>query len=289
MFAASRSRLDYFRTIGSFAQERIRWNELLTGVYWESAFVQKYATPPYDRIGYLLQEWQNNERTQILSGIQFTTNFIEFIFVETKQLDGSNPRNPYVILTRQTFGQRSSMAARNKRRPLAFYFPIRICYVFSISKRRQQSDPGLCTTSVIVKRCRCALAKSDWKIFLTAIVVWSRHRATAFSLQVPMLYTDLDPTLLYILTLGTCSIFGARGKQRGCSPAAAVRTLQSAIVHTDRSAPFFKKKFLLFWVEPPLRAKPLNSEKEFGKNWARRKKYGLSWLNSIFSKNIALS
>ena len=56
--------------------------------------------------------WVFLQRTWILSRIQFTRHFIEFVFVETQQFVGSNV---YVILTRQTCGQRSSMSAGSKR------------------------------------------------------------------------------------------------------------------------------------------------------------------------------
>ena len=48
-------------------------------------------------------------------------NFIEFVFVETNQLFGSNPN---MILTRQICGQRSGMVVGSKRRALTFYFPV---------------------------------------------------------------------------------------------------------------------------------------------------------------------
>jgi len=64
--------------------------------------------------------WVFLERTRILSGIQFTTYFIEIFAVETKRFVGSFV---HVILTRQTFGQRSSRAAESKRRALGNYFP----------------------------------------------------------------------------------------------------------------------------------------------------------------------
>ena len=60
------------------------------------------------------------ERTWILSGIQFTTHFIEFFVVEAKQFVS---RFVHVILARQTCGQRSSKAAESKRRALGNYFP----------------------------------------------------------------------------------------------------------------------------------------------------------------------
>jgi len=88
------------------------------------------------------------KRTRILSGIQFTTYFIEFVVVETmtKQFVGSNVN---LILTpwRHTYGQRSSMSAGSKRRVLAFYFSIRIWYMFWGLKRKGESDQGLYTTS----------------------------------------------------------------------------------------------------------------------------------------------
>jgi len=46
--------------------------------------------------------WVFLERTRILSGIQFTKQFIEFVVVETEQFVSSNIN---VILTRQTCGQ----------------------------------------------------------------------------------------------------------------------------------------------------------------------------------------
>jgi len=84
------------------------------------------------------------ERTRILSGIQFTTYFIESFVVETKRFVSSFVN---VILTRQTCGQRSSRAAESKRQALGNYFSERICYMFLISKCRGDQDLGLCTTS----------------------------------------------------------------------------------------------------------------------------------------------
>jgi len=79
-------------------------------------------------------DWGFLERTRILSGIQFTTHFIEFFVVETKQFVG---RTVHVILTRQTCGQRSSRAAESKHRALENNFPERMCYVFRIHKYRR--------------------------------------------------------------------------------------------------------------------------------------------------------
>ena len=90
--------------------------------------------------------WVFLERTRILSGIQFTTHFIDFFVEETKRFVGSFVN---VILTRQTCGQRSSRAAESKRQALGNYFPERICCMFLISKCRGDQDLGLCTTSVL--------------------------------------------------------------------------------------------------------------------------------------------
>ena len=71
--------------------------------------------------------WVFLEQARILSEIQFTIHFIEFIVVETKQIVDSNVN---MILTRQTCGQRSSMFAGSKRRALENYASERICYIF---------------------------------------------------------------------------------------------------------------------------------------------------------------
>jgi len=65
--------------------------------------------------------WVFLERTQILSGIQFSSHFIDFFVVETKhwQFVGSFVN---VILARQTCGQLSSRAAESKRRALGNSF-----------------------------------------------------------------------------------------------------------------------------------------------------------------------
>ena len=77
--------------------------------------------------------WVFLERTRILSGIQFTTYFIEIFVVEMKRFVGSFV---HVILTRQICGQRSSRAADSRRQALGNTFSERICYMFLISKCR---------------------------------------------------------------------------------------------------------------------------------------------------------
>ena len=84
--------------------------------------------------------WVCFERTRILTGIQFTRHFIELVVVELKRLVNSNVN---VILTQQTYGHRSSRAARSKRRALTFFFSIRIFhtkYMFCGSKFKGESN-----------------------------------------------------------------------------------------------------------------------------------------------------
>ena len=47
MLAASASRLHYYWRISSFPQRQIRWNALLTGFHWESAFVREIPNPTW--------------------------------------------------------------------------------------------------------------------------------------------------------------------------------------------------------------------------------------------------
>jgi len=90
-----------------------------------------------------------SKRTCTFSGIQFTRHFIEFVVLETNQMVGSNSN---VIFTRHTCGHRSGMNAGGKRRALAFYLSVRICYMFRMAKCRGESYLGLCRTSGLAKR-----------------------------------------------------------------------------------------------------------------------------------------
>jgi len=107
----------------------------------------------------LMWGWIFLERTRILSGIQFSTYFIEFAVVKTKRFVGSTVN---VILTRQTCGQRSSRVAGGKHWASAFYFPIWIWHMFWGSKSRGSSDLGLCTTSGLAKTVR--LRSADFRL-----------------------------------------------------------------------------------------------------------------------------
>jgi len=90
--------------------------------------------------------WVFLERTKILSDIQFTTYFIDFFVVETKRFVGSFV---HMILTQQTCGQHSSRAVERKRQALGNYFAEQICYMFLMSKCREDRDLGLCPISVL--------------------------------------------------------------------------------------------------------------------------------------------
>jgi len=151
--------------------------------------------------------WVFLERTRILSGIQFTTHFIEFFVVETKRFVGSFVN---VILTRQTCGQRSSRAAESKRRAIENYFPERICYMFQISKCRGDRDLGLSTTSGLAfgepQRNEIPIFPASKHVFFPG----SRHCVAVLQTQVPKLCTDLDLSLLYILIYGTQGKFARK-------------------------------------------------------------------------------
>ena len=152
--------------------------------------------------GWVVLQW-----TRILSGIQFTTRFIECFVVETKRSVGSFVN---VILMRQICGQRSSRTAESKRQALGNYFFERMCYMFLMSKCRGDRDLGLCIFSILAKGE--ALRNGDFrkKTWFDAGKMGFCHCAV-FQTQVPRLCTDLDLSLLYILTLGTYSKF-AQGK-----------------------------------------------------------------------------
>ena len=145
------------------------------------------------------------ETTCKFNRIQFTRLFYEFVVVETKQIVSSNSN---IILTRQTCGQRSGMAAACKHRALAFYFSTRICYKFLVSKRGDESDPGLCMTSGLAKRI--PLCSADFQRILRPNTF--RHCTAAFALQVPKSCIDLDQTHLHLLMLGTYSKFVRKNK-----------------------------------------------------------------------------
>jgi len=93
------------------------------------------------------------------------------------------------------------MALGDKRRALAFHFSVRICYMFLKSKCRGESDLVLCMTSVLAKRMR--LSSADFRFSNVFGRKIRRNSAVRTDiLQVPKSCTDLDLTLLYILTLG---------------------------------------------------------------------------------------
>jgi len=121
---------------------------------------------------YVRQGWILFVRTCVSAGLQFTKHFIEFVLVETNQLFGSDSK---VILTRQTCSHRSSRVAGVKRQALALYFPVRIWYVFLISKYRGESDLDLCMTSVLAKRKQ--LHSSDFRRILRPNTFLNRKSA----------------------------------------------------------------------------------------------------------------
>jgi len=154
--------------------------------------------------------WVFVEQTQIFSGIQFTRYCIDFFVVETKRFVDSSVT---VILARQTCGQRSSRAAESKRRALGNYFPEWMCYMFQISKWRDDWDLDRCTFWVLAKRE--PLRNGDVfrkKRVSPAENIGSWHCAAVFFSQVPAKCTDPNLDLLYILILGTYSKIARENK-----------------------------------------------------------------------------
>jgi len=96
------------------------------------------------------------------------------------------------ICRRQTWSQSAS---------ILIY--IRNWYVSLISKSRQQVDVGLCTTSALAKKMLTIIVNFKLKNFFGRKIGQNCQCAAAFSLPMLRLGTDLDPTLLYILILGT--------------------------------------------------------------------------------------
>jgi len=148
--------------------------------------------------------WVFLKRTRILCGIQFTKHLIEFVLVETKWFVSSNVN---VIPMRQTCGQRSSMSAWSKRQALVFYFRLRICYRLLISKRREESDLGLCTPSVLAKRMPPRVGKFLQILQPNLFFIRKSASRSGILFAGTEVCTDLHPTLLYILMSGTYSKF----------------------------------------------------------------------------------
>jgi len=180
-------------------EPRTSWSEVLKLPTWPKCHRFKLPTWPkwhrirlhFCQVGSLRWGWVFRERTRILSGIQFTTHFIQKIVVATKRFVGSFVN---VILTRQTCGQRSSRAAESKRRALGNYFSERICYKFLVSKCRGDQDLGLCTTSVLAfgdPQCTVKI----W-FFLRRNTFLSSDFASALRI---LKRIDLDLGLIYIL------------------------------------------------------------------------------------------
>ena len=143
------------------------------------------------------------ERTRNLSGIQCTRQFIEFVVEETKRFVNSNVN---VILTRQPCGQRSSMSAGSKRRALQNHFPERFATCPNtrmITRLRSMSMHFLCKC-VWRTAAQCQIPKNS---AAKGVFRGNRHCTEVLCTPVPKKCIDLDLTLLYNLTLGTCSKF----------------------------------------------------------------------------------
>ena len=168
--------------------------------------------------------------------------------METKQYVSSNPS---VILTRQTCGQRLNMSAGSQRWALAFCFAIRICYKFSISKCRGESDLGLCKTSVLAKRL--PLQGVDYRlknVFVHKICQNSpKHSGIFFASTKSCAQIWLSPTfyswvLIANLHVKIISLRSAFASRRHARALAACSPCQDHVwITTDVLFRFHKNKF----------------------------------------------
>jgi len=101
------------------------------------------------------------------------------------------------------------------------------------------------------KECRCAVPTSDQLCGQTCFVIGSRHRAASFCLQVPKLYTDLDPTFFYIVVLKTYSKFARKTTKlvlggcflQPCPSADHFSPVDHVLITTDQLVCFKKNEF----------------------------------------------
>jgi len=162
-----------------------------------SIYIDTYiytCTYKFVYIGFIINAELGISRTNAASQWNLVYNtFIEFFLVDMSQLISSNPN---VIHIWKKCGQRLGMAAASKRRALGFFFQCE----FATSKRRRESNLGLCTTSGLAKRickknvtarCRLLIKKHDWprKSALHSGIIFASLK----------LCTDLNWTLLYIV------------------------------------------------------------------------------------------
>ena len=75
--------------------------------------------------------------------------------------------------------------------------------MFLISKYRGESDLGLCSTLVLANRMPQCIGKFQQILWPNTFFNRESPPRSCIFLQVPKLCTDLDPTFLYILILGT--------------------------------------------------------------------------------------
>ena len=159
--------------------------------------------------------WVFLERTWILSGIQFTTQFIDFLccgnetirrYFCTRDLGAENLRPAL----EQGCGKQTPSAMKLFIRANWLYVPI--------SKFRGDWDLGLCKTSGPVFRELQRSGDFRKKTCFDARKIGFCHCAAVLQMQVPKLCADLDFSLLYILIWGTYSKFVRKMRSnRKCS------------------------------------------------------------------------
>ena len=111
------------------------------------------------------------------------------------------------ILTRKICGQRSNISAKSKRRALGKQSFVRNWYMFLMSNCRGERDPGLCTFWVLAYGELLRSGDFRENPCLAAGKIGIFHCAAVFHTRVPNQFTDLDPSLLYILVTGTYTTF----------------------------------------------------------------------------------
>jgi len=150
---------------------------------------------------------QTNKQTRILSGNQFTTHFINFFVVETERFVGSSSN---VILTRKTCGQSSSRAAESKRRAIGNIFRANLLYVPNIKMLRRLRSRSVHCLGTCEERTATQCQIPIFWANETLHFLGSLHCAVILFSQVPQKCTDLDLSLLYILTKGTYSKYARK-------------------------------------------------------------------------------
>jgi len=120
------------------------------------SFPLSFLLPPRRQV--TIESRPNIEQLPLFSGrtrVGFIWNARAYLAESSLQSISSNlffSKRTNCLAVIQTWLYSSMLAAGSKRRELAFYFSIRICCMFHLSKCRGESGLGSCKTSGLVKR-----------------------------------------------------------------------------------------------------------------------------------------